>query len=149
MNTVIIYVDGSCPNNGSATKSGAGIWYADHDDRNASITIPGNEHTNQRAELYAIQYALMTNKDSENILIYTDSKYSIDCIYTWIHAWNKNNWKNSKGKDVKNAVYIKSIENELKDRNTKGYVTNIKHVNGHVGVYGNEQADILAKKACT
>ena len=76
----------------------------------------------------------------EDIIIHTDSQYSIDCVTDWCHNWIKNGWKTSKGKDVLNKELIVDILNLMKDRNVL-----FKHVYAHIGIKHNERVDTLAK----
>lgn len=131
----IIYTDGAY----AGVKAGIGVWFGDNDKRNVSELMPLENHTNQRAELYAILRALQI--ESGNIHIYTDSVYSINCMSAWIHDWVQNGWKTSTG-SVKNKDIIEQIYALSQGRNIK-----FSHVDGHSGIYGNEEADRLAKKA--
>ena len=68
--------------------------------------------TNQRAELMAaivaIQQAIKHNAGT--LTLYTDSKYVINCVTSWITNWKKNGWKNSKKESVKNIEDIKLLD---------------------------------------
>ena len=83
-----IFTDGSCINNGKQNAfGGVGVYFGKKDRRNYSK--PQLEKpSNQKGELEAIAKALELSK-SNNIVIYTDSQYSIKCINKWIHNWRK------------------------------------------------------------
>ena len=83
-----IFTDGSCINNGKQNAfGGVGVYFGKKDRRNYSK--PQLEKpSNQKGELEAIAKALELSK-SNNIIIYTDSQYSIKCINKWIHNWRK------------------------------------------------------------
>lgn len=146
-NDVIIYTDGACSANGSNdAKAGIGVFFGDNCLKNISAPVPREygRATNQLAELYALFIALQTcyqdpNLRSKHITIYTDSQYSLHCITEWYDSWKKNNWKTSKGEPVKHVNLITDIYNLVNKMNVT-----LKHVRGHQGVYGNEQADKLA-----
>ncbi|KZV84450.1 ribonuclease H-like protein [Exidia glandulosa HHB12029] len=89
----VIYTDGACSNNGKGAHlalAGVGVWYGHGDPRNISERCPGDQ-TNNRAELIAIIRALEEIPPSETetekskpLLIKTDSKYSIQSVYSWV-----------------------------------------------------------------
>jgi ribonuclease HI len=107
-----IYTDGSCVNNGKkfATSSYAfQIYFNDQLKYQENKPIIEQKQTNQRAELYAVLYALdylknvLSDKiyDANNfITIYSDSEYCIKCITEWSKNWNSNDWKNKKNTDI-------------------------------------------------
>lgn len=120
-NTIYIFTDGSCKNNGKkGAKGGYGVFFTDNTELpfcklNCVHTL-NEEPTNQKAELLGIHKTfqiLHANKDLflnvQKIIIATDSMYSIKCIKDWSKTWLKNNWKTSKGEIVKNNNIIKEI----------------------------------------
>lgn len=64
---LVVYVDGACSHNGkgaSKAKGGYGVYYGPGDCRNVSRPLPSHENqTNNRAELYAVIYAMKTTLD--------------------------------------------------------------------------------------
>lgn len=73
--------------------------------------------TNQRAELYAIYKAIyFVTKYIEfgKLIIYTDSRYSVESFTKRYKTWEKNNWKTATGKDVLNQDIIKPVVNNIK-----------------------------------
>lgn len=136
-----VYTDGSC------VKGYGGYGYVVIKEDNVESycgEVPNdkktNKSTNQVAELFAIYMAIKNT--TGDMTIYTDSKYSIGCLSTWYLNWNKNGWKNAKGKPVKNSELIKSILKLLDNRNIT-----FKHVKAHTGlsIY-NSLADKLANE---
>lgn len=148
---VKIFTDGGCePNPG---KSGSGLalyrknvlselWYGLHSPHG----------TNNTAELNAFHQGMIIAKAEADKLrtvgIFCDSKYAIQCITQWAEGWKKKGWKKSGG-EIKNLELIQeifSLHQTLHDR------VQVMHVNGHVGVEGNELADrmsVLAIKSRT
>ena len=120
---------------------------ADSLDRNISEHLPGEVQTNQRAELTAIMRALQTVDSTENVVIYSDSSYSIKCVTDWFHGWRKKNWMTSNG-PVKNRDLIEAVLDLIVVREEQGGSTKFKWVKGHSNNAGNVAADRLAVQGC-
>lgn len=145
-----IFTDGSTLFNQipEKRKGGIGVFFGENDNRNISEQIMNNV-TNQRMELLACIKGIK-NCSELDINIYTDSAYVINSITKWIKSWNKSNWKNSKGQDVKNKDLIVELYNLTQDKNV-----NFIHVRSHQKKpdneleyklwYGNKMADELAR----
>ncbi|MDZ7819239.1 MAG: ribonuclease H family protein [Aliarcobacter sp.] len=137
-----IYCDGACSGNPGNAGSGLAIY---SNKKNPVLLYGAYEEvgTNNIAELNALHQALIIARqsNSQNIIsIFSDSKYSIDCITTWAYGWKKNGWT-KKGGEIKNLELIKEahqLYEKLKDK------IEINHVKGHSGVEGNELADRMA-----
>ena len=149
--SIIIFTDGSCLNIGKKNaKAGIGIHFPNKEFSDISEPFLETPITNQRAELFAIYKALtqVTNNIKFNkIIIYSDSIYSIKSLTEWIKIWERNNWKNSKKKQVKNLDIISSIKIILDQHCDKIF---FKHVKAHTGKKDyesicNEIADKLAQ----
>jgi ribonuclease HI len=130
-----VFTDGACSNNGKpGAKAGFGVWFPEHQDWSVAKLVPlGLPQTNQRAELSAIQEAVLILEREgymdEDIVIYTDSSYSIDCLTKWLPGFLARGWKTSEGTDVKNRDLIENISNKLSK--FKGY--RFHHVRAHTG----------------
>ena len=134
-----IYTDGACSGN-----PGIGGW-------GTIILIPKKEPiylnggfkvtTNNQMELTATIKGLEYFSKSENIKIFTDSKYVMNGIESWILNWKKNGWKTANKKPVKN----KDLWINLDIQKSKHQVT-WEWVKGHAGDKYNEKADQLARK---
>ena len=136
----VIYTDGACSGN-----PGPGGWGAIilSEEKN-EINISGKEKstTNNRKELMAPIMALRKIKKASKITIYTDSIYLKNGITTWIKNWEKNGWKSSNKKPVKNKDLWVTL-NKL----SKEHIIDWKWVKAHAGNKYNEIADKLATKA--
>lgn len=112
--------------------------------RNSGKVIPldTNDPTNNRAELSAIKFLLQDDLSFKISDIYSDSKYSIDCVTNWYFNWQRNGWKTSTGDDVKNRDLIEDIIN-LKRSLHVSFI----HVRGHSGNKYNDIVDEMAKLA--
>lgn len=147
---MIVYTDGSrIPGQDNRGYAGIGIWFGVSDVRNTSMYIDTPYSTNQYAELLAIYYALTYCKNVSELIIRSDSDYSIKCITVWSKTWISNGWKNSKNEDVVNSSLIKDILEIISYRDTNNYSTVFEHVYAHKGDVGNEGADKLAVAAST
>jgi ribonuclease HI len=113
-------------------------------DRNVSARLRGAPQTNQRAELAAIQRALQIAGKSQALRIFSDSKYSINCVTDWYKNWIKNDWKTSAGAVVQNQDLIKGIRDLIDARDQAGTQTLWQWVQGHADDPGNLAADRLA-----
>ena len=144
--SITIYTDGACIGN-----PGPGGWAAIIVIENNKKEIFGGEAltTNNRMELTATIKALEyceKQKRSQTLLnqieIFTDSTYVKEGITVWINNWEKNNWKTSDKKSVKNIDLWKKLKNLVKSKQI-----NWVWIKGHSNNPMNELADRLAKKA--
>jgi ribonuclease HI len=110
-NVEIVYTDGGCTKNGKHDAlAGYSVYFTEGDTRNTTNLVPSNlQNTNNVAELLGIKKALELVNPEKEILLYTDSLYSIKCITLWSKGWIKNGWKNSKKENVKNKELIQEI----------------------------------------
>lgn len=141
-----IFSDGACdPNPG---KAGSGVAVYRHDAvEELWYGLYDPQGTNNTAELNALHHALMIAGDEtrqgRSAAVLSDSKYSIQCVTQWATNWKKAGWK-KKGGEIRNLDIIKPMHelwNTLKDD------VQVLHVNGHVGVEGNELADRMSMRA--
>lgn len=155
----IFYTDGACKGNPGPGGFGVinlneyqvrkrdqwGNWTTDHYE-----TIVGYKYseycehtTNNREELKAILHVFQLAAADKNnkYIIYSDSAYAVNMINSWINNWAKNNWCNSKNKEVENIDLVKKLYNYL---TTDFFNCQVRKVHGHANVPGNELADALA-----
>lgn len=130
-----VFTDGSCIHNGRpGAKAGYAVWFPDNKDWSVARRIPDSEaQTNQRAELSAIASAVRILEEKgytdEDLVIYTDSDYSIKCLTVWLTGWMARNWKTSEGKDVLHRDLIEDTTTRLS--RFKSY--RFHHVRAHTG----------------
>ena len=138
-NEVIIYTDGACSGN-----PGPGGWGAVIIEHNIETELSGKEAntTNNIMELTAAIKALEFFDVKKNVILYTDSNYLKLGITSWIFAWKKNNWINSKKEPVKNKSYWITLDKLNSFHNIEW-----KWVKGHSGNEYNDKADKLASSA--
>ena len=137
-----IYTDGS------ATKSRSGWGFVAVKNNEIIYQKSGVEHigdTNQMMELIAALEACKwaTNQHYDDIIIYSDSAYLVNCYNDkWFVKWENNNWKNSKNEPVANIDLWKQLIMYFRLPNI-----NFVKVKGHNGDQYNEIADKLATGA--
>ena len=135
-----IYTDGACSGNPGPGGWGAVIF----DEKEKQYNISGNvkDTTNNRMELMAPIMALKKIKSMSNVMIFTDSTYVKNGMTEWIKKWEKNGWKSSSKKPVKNKdLWIKL--NDLCQKNKVQW----KWIKGHSNNKYNNLADDLATEA--
>jgi len=138
-----IYTDGGCEPNPGEAGSGIAVY------RNEKISelwygLYNPKGTNNTAELNALFQAMVMAADefkqNRSVAIFCDSKYSIQCVTQWASGWEKKGWKKAGG-EIKNLSLIQemyALYQKLKSQ------IQILHVNGHIGVEGNELADRMS-----
>ena len=152
--TLDVYCDGAASDNGTVTsKAGYGIFFGFGDPRNVSKCVPSDKlQTNNSAELWAIDQAIEIVKGVavrdryDDVVIHTDSKYSLNSCTKWVNGWIKNGWKTKEGTAVKNRTLIHRINKNLTDFSK----ISLHYVKAHTSnndahSIGNREADRLAK----
>jgi len=152
--SLTLFCDGSCLRNGYwDARAGYAVLVQQNGDEihRFSGQVPkGIAHTNQRAELYALQYAINYLAESgKSGDIYTDSKYSIQCISEWALVWRTTGWIKHDKKKVQNLDIIKPLHELwmiVKD------TIRLHHIPAHTGgtdalSQGNAVVDALARAA--
>ena len=141
-----IYTDGACVGN-----PGPGGWAAIILIENEKKELFGGEKltTNNRMELTAAIKSLEYYDSQEGkqlslkeIKIYTDSIYLKEGITSWVNNWEKNNWKTSDKKNVKNVDLWKTLKELVKSNQVEW-----NWIKGHSEDPMNDLADKLAKEA--
>ena len=135
-----IYTDGACSGN-----PGPGGWAAIiivNDEVKDMFSGSEKNTTNNQMELIAPIKAIQRFKKKSEISIFTDSTYVRDGITTWIKKWEKNKWKTSSKKPVKNKELWKKLKN-LSSRHSIKWIW----VKGHAQDKYNNLVDELAQGA--
>lgn len=150
-----LYTDGACSGN-----PGIGGWSCVHYDATTNTIwdaytggeetyieghlIQKKETTNNRMELKGLLKALelaTTKYKNCDVLIYSDSSYTVNAFNLWIPAWASNNWINSSKQEVKNLDLIKQLY-EYTKINFPNF--GVYKIAGHNNELGNELADAYA-----
>ena len=95
--------------------------------------------TNNRMELLAAISALEALKRPCEVVLTTDSNYVRDGITKWIHGWQRNGWRTSDKKPVKNEELWRALVAAAAPHRIDW-----RWVKGHAGHSENERADKLA-----
>jgi ribonuclease HI len=139
-----VWTDGGCSGN-----PGPGGWAFVIRASDGSLERSGfaGETTNNRMELTAVREALAeiarhAEWSDTPITLSTDSQYVQKGITEWVHAWQRNGWKTSAKKPVKNSELWRSLI-ELSRERAISWVW----VLGHAGNAMNERCDTLVQQA--
>jgi len=139
-----IWTDGGCAGN-----PGPGAWAFVLRSPEGILERSGYDPdtTNNRMELTAVREALSelrqrTSWQRKDIAISTDSQYVQKGITVWIHSWERNGWKTSAKKPVKNAELWQALAALARDLPIRWL-----WVLGHAGNPMNERCDTLVQQA--
>ena len=138
-----IFTDGGCEPNPGKAASGVAV-YREGQVEELWFGLFNPRGTNNTAELNALHQALLMARDElqagKSVAIFCDSQYSIQCITQWAFNWERKGWK-KQGGEIKNLELIQEIFALYKELRAQ---VPVLHVNGHVGVEGNELADRMS-----
>jgi ribonuclease HI len=147
-----IYCDGACHRNGQETALGSYSFVIVEDGKiiheysRAESKYNDAPITNNIMELMGAITALEYLKDATGpedvIKIFSDSKYVVNGITTWIHGWLMRDWKNAYGEAVKNQTLWEKLYGL-----SQHSLVYFEWVRGHDGNIFNERADMLCNEA--
>ncbi|WP_290731051.1 ribonuclease HI [Halobacteriovorax sp. JY17] len=147
-NAYALFSDGACRGN-----PGPGAWGMVGQNAKGEVLFKGSgvetTTTNNRMEMMgaieAMKYLLSegVNTDSAEVYLYSDSKYVVDGLKSWMQGWKNRGWKKADKKTPENV----DLWQEL-DRISSSF-SNIQYlwVKGHAGHPQNELCDQLANEA--
>ena len=136
MTKVEIFTDGACKGNpgpggwGAVIRSGA---------NEKELSGGAADTTNNRMELQAAIAALTALTRPCEVTLSTDSVYVRDGSTKWVHGWQRNGWRTSDKKPVKNEDLWRALLAAIAPHRITW-----KWVKGHAGHPENERADKLA-----
>ncbi len=136
---ITIYTDGSARGN-----PGPGGWGAIVISNLEVAELGGREAhtTNNRMEMMATLEGLRYVKNfghEKAVHIKTDSQYVLKGMTEWISGWQKRNWIGSNKKPVLNRDLWEAMLEA-----SQGLMVSYEYVRGHMGILGNERADVIA-----
>lgn len=139
---LVVYTDGACLGNPGP---GGWAWLTE----SGLLGVGGaTSTTNNRMELQAVLQALISLPRADQIVVYSDSKYVVDCfLQKWYIKWEECNFRRpaKKGGPVANADLWVDL---LKYWRARPWV-DFRWVRGHSGHPMNEKVDALAFEQAT
>jgi ribonuclease HI len=145
---IALFTDGACRGN-----PGPGSWAAMGQDNQGQIILKATgiqmKTTNNIMELLAVKEGLVALLDQDYeakntaVKVYSDSRYVVDGMTTWIHSWKNRGWKKADNKGPENLIYWQ----ELDATTSLFQKVNFQWVRGHDGHAQNEFVDQLANQA--
>ncbi len=152
--SVTMFVDGSCFGNNrrkNTGKAGIGVVFPDFMGYNISEKLPGENATNNRAELYAIIRGFeIIDRDIDpqkrkHVIVKSDSELSMNICNKWLKQWKRRGWKKADNQIPSNLDLLLQLDKMLDGRNVT-----VKHVRAHTlktdeDSLMNARADALAK----
>jgi len=136
---VRLFADGSCHGN-----PGPGGWAAllEYEGQRRELSGAEPATTNNRMELRAVIEGLKALREQCEVQVWTDSRYVVDGMSTWLAAWKQRGWKTAGKKPVKNEDLWRALE-----ETAAPHVITWHWVRGHDGHPENERVDRLANAA--
>jgi ribonuclease HI len=133
---VDMFTDGACRGNPGPGGWGVLIRSGVHEKE-----LSGGEAltTNNRMELLAAIKGLEALKRPCSVALHTDSIYVRDGITKWVHNWQRNGWRTSAKKPVKNAELWQQLLAA-----SASHRIDWRWVKGHSGHPENDRVDALA-----
>lgn len=135
---VHLFTDGACSGN-----PGPGGWayVLKHPVSGKEREGSGGERetTNNRMELTAVIEGLGRLSRTSRVELYSDSKYVLDGLSSWLANWKKRGWKTAAKKPVKNEDLWRAL-----DALVQQHEVTFHWVKGHAGHPENERCDELA-----
>ncbi len=138
---VLLFTDGACSGN-----PGPGGWAyilrhpssgKEREDSGAEL-----ETTNNRMELTAVIRGLEALSRPSRVDVYSDSRYVLDGLKSWLDQWKRRGWRTADKKPVKNEDLWHRLD-DLRSTHTLDY----HWVRGHNEHPENERCDALAVAA--
>lgn len=138
---IIAYTDGGCRGN-----PGPGAWAfvlihpATREALEQAEAVPHT--TNNRMELGAVVQALRAVRgEGHDILIRSDSRYTIQSCSEWMPGWKAHGWTR-RGHELKNVDLLKELDALISRHRIRW-----QWVAGHSGDPGNDHVDLLLNQA--
>ena len=142
---ITVYCDGSSRGNPGPGGYGIVMFRDDSMEILYAESTKCEDVTNNQMELAALLRTLDYIEDNypdDSVTIITDSSYVCKSWNEWMENWARNGWINSKKQVVENLGYMKQL---WEYRRRDFFHCSVEHCHGHVGIEGNEYADMLAR----
>lgn len=142
MGRIVAYTDGGCRGNPGGIGAHAFILIDPATRRALERADAVPDTTNNRMEMLAVIEALSAlRRPSDSVLVFSDSRYLIDCCTKWIRGWKARGWSRKEG-PLKNVDLLQRLDQLLAVRPVE-----FRWVEGHANNHGNNRADGLANEA--
>lgn len=103
-NQMLVFVDGSCRNNGSSNpRAGWAVCVGPSTILNGRLEPRTAAQTSNRAEIQSAIAALEHNWGFSSIVIASDSEYVTKGYCEWFDMWEQMDWKNRNGTNILNV----------------------------------------------
>lgn len=148
----LVFSDGACRGN-----PGPGAWACVIQDMKGEILLQSSgvdvPTTNNKMELQGVISGLeslidrwvesgMSERDVP-VLVFSDSKYVVDGISSWVAGWKSRGWKKADGKVPENVDLWQALDSLNSQFNNIKYIW----VKGHAGHPQNELCDQMCNQA--
>ncbi len=102
--------------------------------------------TNNRMELLGLLRALekISFGKLSSLKIYSDSKYVLTGLESWIPGWKRRGWLTAEGDPVKHRDLWEALDLQLSKYSRE--IVSLNYTPGHQGIPGNERCDEIATK---
>lgn len=150
-----VFTDGACSHNGGLRGrpwAGLGVHWPLAPHRDVAAPVSGPKHSNNVAELQAIEAALdrillpgtaAEDGPEARYIICSDSMYALKAISVWWKKWTTSGFPPT----IQNKALITNIVDKLdRARGADPARVALKHVYGHADSAGNIEADRLARQ---
>ncbi len=132
-----LHTDGACLGNPGPGGWAAILQWGEHE----SVLTGGLANsTNNQMELMAVIMGLEALKRPVSITVFSDSKYVLNGIQSWLDGWKRNGWKNAKKRPIANQELWQRL-----DAATQPHRIEWQWIKGHAGHPLNERCDDLAR----
>lgn len=136
-----IWCDGAC----APTNPGPCAWGALIEDpegrRREHFGFIQPRGTNNIAELTAALESLLLVPEGADVVLCSDSQYTLKGLKEWLPGWVKKGWRTASGSPVANRDLWQKLHREYSARKVV-----LEWVRGHAGHPENELADHLANR---
>ena len=82
-----------------------------------------------------------------DLVLYLDSQYTLNSVFTWMPAWRRKGWRKSDGKPVKNVELMQDLDRLKQELLDSGVRMRAHWVKGHSGDYANDLVDQMLTDA--
>ena len=94
----------------------------------------------------AVRKPMTWSTEFSCLIVFSDSVLCVDGINKWLDQWEADGWTRM-GHPLENVDLWRVMRRALTALATAKIQIRVRHVPAHVGIYGNEKADRLAKAA--